>query len=145
MSDELQSRVIGFVSGRPDEQEEQKSNIENYYPINPKGYYSDKDVEFLSWNEINEDLGCGKLKRDDVIIIDNLKRLAGDWGVLADRLLALTEKEVYVDTVNEEQRELLNWDERLEHNTNLIEGDAKGRALINLQELAKQIFQGTES
>lgn len=139
MSDERQPRVIGFVSGSQDEQEEQKSNIEKYYDTS--GYYSDKGVIFPpGWNEIKEDL-----KRGDVIIIDDLKRLAGDYGVLADRLLALTENSVHVDTVNEKQRKLLDWDKRLKHNTNLISIGAKERALINLQKLAKQIFQGTES
>ena len=144
MSDERQPRVIGFVSGSQDEQEEQKSNIEKYYDTS--GYYSDKGVIFPpGWNKIKEDLKRGDLKRGDVIIIDDLKRLAGDWGVLANRLLALTNNSVHVDTVNEEQRKLLNWDERLKHNTNLISIGAKERALVNLKELAIQILQGTES
>ena len=142
---EHQPRVIGFVSGRPDEQEKQKSNIENYYPINPIGYYSDKGVIFLSWDEINEDLKRGDLKLDDVIIIDDLKRLAGDWGVLANRLLPITKKEVYVDTVNKEQRKLLNWGKRLRKLEPYIQQKNWNRVLENLKILAKKIFPDTES
>ncbi len=112
MPDEHQPRVIGFVSGRPDEQEEQKSNIENYYPINPEGYYSDKGVEFLSRNEINEDLGCGKLKCGDVIIIDDLTDLSGNREELAKRLLTPLKNGVKVEPVNKEHWELLKWKER---------------------------------
>jgi hypothetical protein len=139
MSDVNLPRFKGFVSGSEDEQKEQISKINKFCETH--GFPSGKDIEFLSnWNTINEDLKCG-----DCIIIDDLKRLAGDWRILANKLLALTKNSVHVVSVNEEQCKLLNWDERLKHNTNLILGGGEERALAGLQIMAKQIFPDTES
>lgn len=140
MSDKQQSRTIGFVSGSPDEQRNQEFGI---------GYFCEtKGVSLPSTYKSNLsevlDLKCG-----DTIIIENLTNLSENCEELATRLLVLLKNSVWVEPTNKEHRELLNWGEHLGNIKNLIQvfGKLEGeeRALLGLKNLAKRIFQGTES
>jgi hypothetical protein len=137
MSDERQLRIIGFVSGRPDEQEKQKSNIKKFYISQG---YPDNGLEFSpDWHKMNNDLESG-----DYIIIDDLTDLSGNLEELVARLRVPLKKGVHVEPVNKEHWKLLKWDERLEN----IEKErvTEERTLLGLKDdLAKQIFPDTES
>ncbi len=140
MSDEQQSRKIGFVSGSEEEQRNQETSIEYFcgtkYVSLPSNYTS-------NFSEVLD------LKCDDEIIIDNLTNLSKNCEELATRLLVLLKNSVWVEPTNKEHRELLNWGEHLGNINNLIKvfGKLEGeeRALLGLKDLVEQIFKGTES
>lgn len=140
MSDEQQSRKIGFVSGSEEEQRIQETSIEYFcgtkYVSLPSNYTT-------NFSEVLD------LKCDDEIIIENLTNLSGNCEELATRLFVLLKNDVWVEPVNEKQRQLLNWGERLGGIKHLISVfgklDGEERALLGLKDLVEQIFKGTES
>lgn len=140
MSDERQSRTIGFLSGSEEERRNQELGI---------GYFCGTKYVSLPSTYTSNLSEVLDLKRGDEIIIDNLTNLSGNCEELATRLFVLLKNAVWVEPVNEKQRQLLDWGERLGGIENLIQvfGKLEGeeRALAGLKDLAKRIFQGTES
>jgi len=139
MSDEQQSRTIGFVSGSPDEQRNQEFSI---------GYFCETKGLSLPSTYTSNLSEVLNLKCGDTIIIDNLTNLSENFEELVTRLLFLLKNSVWVEPTNKEHRELLNWGEHLGNIKNLIKvfGKLEGeeRALLGLKDLAKRIFQSTE-
>lgn len=146
-------RYKGFISGRTDEREEQKSRIAKFFQsqgcVSKTGINAETGIEFSpDWDKINNDLESG-----DFIIIADLTDLSGNLEELAAKLLVPLNKGVQVQPANKEQRKSLKWKKTwnellgdMEHyNTVVGKLDAEKEMLRELKKWLKQIFPDTES